>query len=184
MKKIILIISVILAAAVCIAGALWLFRGLSEKTGAAGGILPDRETNEKTAYSLQILKYDEIESEYIRGWVDKYRDAGIGQDGKAVYYTLSNDDYTAPLDMYLFMPEAKTYMGDITVSNVKVNESGAAVVLNIDAKDNISRKKDGADMILRLYVSGSPEDGKARSAKLIINGETYTCPSAAFTKFK
>ena len=185
MKKVLVIVSVVLIAAFCIIGVLWRFTDLfgTESASDTKGILLDAETNAESAYSMEILKYNDIEDDFVRRWIDKYREDGIAQDGSPVYYTLHNDP-TLPFKMYLFMPEAKTVMGDITLSNITVREWGSAIVLNIDTKDNIGKTKDGTDMILYLYATGTPETIMGKSEQLVINGVVYTCPSASFTRFE
>ena len=115
------------------------------------GVMLMKESNEESAYSLAILSFDEIGVEYVKTWIDSKKDSGIVND-QAVYYTLYNDNFDAPMEMYLYMPLAKEVMGDITLSNVTVNESGKALVLNVETKENISRTKDSTDLILHIYV--------------------------------
>jgi len=184
MKKRLIILVVILIAAVCVFGAIWLFTGISKTESETKGVLLDKETGEKSAYSIEILKYDEIESEYVKKWIDKYKEDGIGADGKPVYFALYNDNQSAPMEMYFYMPEAKTVMGDITLSDIRVKEWGAAAVLSIDTKDDIGRTKDGTDLILHIYVN-SPENAKCRSVLPVINGDDkIPCGSTDFTRFK
>jgi hypothetical protein len=127
------------------------------------------------------LTFDELESEYIKNWVNRNKQHGEA-NGKAVYYTLYDDNIYMPMEMYLFMPSAKEIMGDITLSNIKITESGAAIILNINAKNNIKRTKESTDLI--LHVTGSHEDAEARTERLVINGVTYTCPGATFTRLR
>jgi len=183
-KKLPIFITVFILIAVCVLGALWLFTGTLKPESETKGVLLDKETGEKSAYSIEILKYGEIESDYVKRWIDKYREDGIGGDGKPVYFALYNDNQSAPMEMYFYMPEAKSVMGDVTLSNIRVNEWGAAAVLTIDTKDNISRTKDGADLILHIYVN-SPENAKCRSVLPVINGDDkIPCGSTDFTKLK
>ena len=145
------------------------------------GVLLDKDTAEETVYSLEILNYDDIESEYVRNWADSKRGQG-SMNGQTVYYTLYNDVYDAPIEMYLYMPLAREVMGDITLSNIKVSERGKALVLDINTESDISRSKDGAEMIMRVYVSGAPERAKAKTDRLVVNGESFNCPGATFTR--
>ncbi|MCL2126304.1 MAG: hypothetical protein FWH33_10005 [Oscillospiraceae bacterium] len=145
------------------------------------GVMMMKDIEEESVYSLSILQYDEITVEYVKRWIDGKKDAGIVND-QPVYYTLYNDNFDIPMEMYLYMPLAQDFMGDIALSNVKVSESGKALVLNIETKDNISRTKDGTDLILHVYVEGNPDNADARTDRLYINGKQYNCPGATFTR--
>ena len=132
---------------------------------------------------MEILRYGQNESEYIRKWIDSKKDEGSSGD-KAVYYTLYNDVFEEPMEMYLYMPLAKEVMGDITLSNVRVNESGQGLVLNIDSTSNIKHTREGTDLILHVYVTGNPAQARAKTDRLFINGERYTCPSTTFARLR
>ena len=155
---------------------------LQQTQSQTAGILLDKDTSEKTVYSLEILSYDNIESEFVRNWADGKRSKGQ-MNGQTVYHTLYNDVYDKPIEMYLYMPHAREVMGDITLSNIKVSQRGKALVLNIDTDSDISHSKDGADMILRVFVTGAPEKAKAKTDRLIVNGKSFNCPGATFTPF-
>ena len=145
------------------------------------GTLLNRDTGEETAYSLEILNYDDLDSAFIKGWVDSKKDQG-SSNGQSVYYTLYNDANDEPMEMYLYMPSAKEVMGDLTLSDIRVSESGKALVLNIDTDSGIDHTLDGTNQILHVYVTGEPGKANAKTEKLIINGTSYKCPNATFTK--
>ena len=149
------------------------------------GVLIEKETGEESVYSLEILSLDEIETDAVKDWVNGSKEqASADADGKPVYYAVYRQDLDAPIEMYLFMPLAQAYMGDISLSNVRVYQSGAALVLDIETKDRISRKKASTDLILHVYVTGPPDQATAQSEWLIINGVKYDCPSYSFTKLR
>ena len=163
--------------------------------GRNKGVLLDRDTGEKTAYSLEIMGYDKIENDFIKNWVDSKRDQG-SVNGQPVYYTLYNDEFDAPIDMYLYMPLFKEVAGDITVSDIRVNEKGKALVLNInsDNTDNTDNdavqavqtaravQTEAGDVVFHVYVAGASEKAKAKTDRLFVNGEQYHCPGATFTR--
>jgi hypothetical protein len=140
------------------------------------GILLDKETNNESKYSLEILRYDELESELLKKWMDN---SGETTDGNnPVYYALYNNSSTN-LDIYLFMPAAKQIMGDVTVSDIKVTEAGAALIIYIDTDDTTTHTKESVDLILHIQaVSG---EATAKNERLIINGITYSCANTTFT---
>ena len=181
-----LTVIVVVLVFLCTAGAVYLFTDVFDPLfpkGETSGVLRHEGTNEQTAYYLEILRYDEIESGYARSWIDSRKDRGSVNE-RAVYHTLYNDDFELPMEMYLFMPLAQEIMGDITLSNVRVYESGNALVLNIDTKDNIRRTKDGTDLVLHIFADGSQDNADARTERLYINGSQYYCPGATFTKIR
>ena len=168
---------VILLGIILISGIL---KGAGKQTK---GVLINQNTGEPTVYSLEILRQDEIEIEYIKTWVDA-RAAEETTDGNPVYYTLYHDDFSVPMEMYLFMPNANEIMGDIDLSHIKVTESGTALVLNINTEKKMKRTREDKDLILHVYVEGAPDTATAKTDRLIINGETYNCPKSTFTKLK
>ena len=147
------------------------------------GVLKDLDTGEKTPYSMEILSYDGIENDYVRSWIDDKRTKGT-IDGKPVYYTLYNDNYEAPIEMYLFMPMAKDILGDISVSDILVSLNGDAILLNVEVKENISRDRLSDETILHLYATdASSDEAKAKTERLFINGERYGSPGSTFIRF-
>ena len=156
---------------------------LRHARGQIVGVLLDKDTSEETAYSLEILSNYDIESDFIKNWADTKKTQGE-KNGKAVYYTLYNDEYDAPLEMYMYMPLAKEVIGDIGLENIKVNESGKALVLNINTDSDISHIKDGSDMIFHIFVTGESEAANAKTDRLIVNGEPFYCAGATFTRLK
>jgi hypothetical protein len=144
------------------------------------GTLRDRDGRE-TAYHLEILSLDAVENVYVREWVERNRANGE-IDGKPVYYTLYNDELYEPMEFYLYMPSAKEVMGDVGMRNIRVEESGAALVLYIEAKDGVRRSKDGTDLILHVTVT-DPE-ARAKTERFFVNGTQYACPGATFTRLR
>ena len=150
-------------------------------------VLLSKDTGEETVYSLEILGYDDLKNEHAKNWVDNIgaqvgSGTHVSMGGKPVYYTLYNDEFDAPLEMYLFMPQGREVLGDITVSDIRASESGKALVLNIETGSEISWTSDSAGLILHVYVSGEPEKATARTERLIVNGDSYSCPVATFTR--
>ena len=188
-KKIILITGIVLVAALCVLGTLYFFTDVLEiplKQNQTSGTLLTKETNKKTPYLLDIVKYDDLDNENVKNWVTSKKESGK-IDGQSVYYTMYDNDFNTPIYMYLFMPDAKELMGDVTMSGIKAGENGEAVVLNVDIKDNISRTKESTDLIFRVYAEGSLEEAAATIVQLKINGKTYDCPAvngSSYTKLK
>jgi hypothetical protein len=182
-KRLTIVVISLLAFALFAAAALYLYKVLM-RPKPMHGVLLNYETNEETAYSLSILAFDEIENEFVKAWIE--RNKGTGEvDEKAVYYTVYGDNIIhAPLEMYLFMPNAREIMGDINLTDIKVRESGTAIVLNIETRKNIKRTKASTDLIFHVYVSGPPEQASAKTERLIINGEAYTNNGATFTRLR
>jgi len=142
------------------------------------GILLDKETNNESQYSFEILRYDEIENELLKKWMDNSI-AGETTDGEdPVYYALYNNS-SANLDIFLFMPEAQQVIGDVVLSNIRVTEAGNALIIYIDTDDTTTHTKGSKDLILRIQaISGI---ATAKNEKLIINGTTYSCANTTFT---
>jgi len=159
-----------------------LIRGASSQQipEQSTGVLLDKDTDKRTAYSIEIMDYHVIESDYIKNWADEKKNHGR-VNGQPVYYTLYNDEFDAPMDMYLYMPLIREAAGGIALSDIRVNESGKALVLNIDTDKKAVRAEQDEDVILHVYVSGAPENAMAKTDRLIINGERYDCPGATFT---
>jgi len=150
-------------------------------TNQSEGILLDKETNSDSRYSFEVLKYDEIENELLKKWMDNSI-AGETTDGKnPVYYALYNNSSTT-LDIYLFMPASKQVMGDVTLSNIRVTEAGTALIIYVDTDDKTTNTKDSTDLI--LHIQAVSDKAKARNERLIINGTTYSCANTTFTALK
>ena len=179
-KWIIVVIVVLVAAAAGIRTPL-----LSPKVFApepVEGVLHDLETDEKTAYTLEILPYGSLKSGYLKSWVDRKM---AGKDADRVgYHAVYHGDRDTPVEMYLLMPQAKEIMGDITLANIKASQSGALLTLNISTEDGISRKKESTDLILHLFVKEGEEKAAVKSVILVVNGKTYACLSTEFSSLK
>ena len=179
----VLIAVVALLLLLCVAGALYLFTGIFSPKAPpreTRGVLRHTDSNEETAYLLEVLEYDEIENDYIRSWIDD-KSGFATLSGKPVYHTLYGDNPSEPLDMYLYMPLARDVMGDVGLSNIRVSESGAALVISVETADNISRVMDSKDLILHIFVWDEGYEGSdVRTDRLYVNGARYNCPGATF----
>lgn len=145
------------------------------------GILLDKETNEASEYSLEVLRMGEIDNEFLIKWMETSMAGEIDDSDGPVYYALYNNS-SPSLDIYLFMPEAKAIMGDVTLLSTRITESGSALLIYIDTDEETQRSKESTDLILHIKaVSGST---KTKNERLIINGETYTCANTTFTALK
>jgi len=147
------------------------------------GILLDKETNNETKYWFEVLRYDEIENEFLKKWMDNSIAnetlAGEPADGEdPVYYTLYNNS-SANLDVYLFMPAGNHLMGDVILSNVRVTEANTALLIYIKTDNDTTHTKESKDLI--LHIQATSDTTKAKTEKLIIDGVTYTCANATFT---
>ena len=173
----------LLMSAIC---ALYLFTGVFDyfvPKGKTSGVLVNEETGADTAYSLEILSYENIDSELVKEWVDSKKDSP-DMNGIPIYHTLYHNDFEAPMEMYLFMPLAQDLFGDISLSNIRVSESGQAILIYVETKPSITRKKASYDLIMRVFVSGHKEEASARTERLYINGEFYYSPGATFSDLK
>jgi len=145
----------------------------------AGGILLDKETNSETNYWFKVLRYDEIDNEFLKKWMDNSI-AGETTDGEdPVYYALYNNS-SANLDIYLFMPAANQLMGDVVLSSVKVTEANTALIIYIETDNNTTHTKESKNLI--LHIQSTSDNTKTKTGKLIINGVTYSCANTTFTK--
>ena len=144
----------------------------------SAGILLDKETNSESQYSLEVLRYDEIESELLLKWMDNSISDDIADGEGPVYYALYNNS-SANLDIYLFMPAAKQLIGDVIHSDMKVIEANTALIIYIETDEKTTHTRESRDLILHIQaVSGI---AKAKTEKLIINGTTYSCANTTFT---
>ena len=184
-KRMIIIAPVVFVLALAIAGgAIFLFTDWfrPQAQPILKGTLTG-DTGAESAYSLEILKYGDIDSEYIKKWIDERKD-NRKYDGEPVYYTLNHDDVSTPIDIYIFMPDAKEIMGDISLPNIKVSEMGETLTIYIESKTNITKTKDSADLILHIYVENTSKSPTAITERLFINGKEYSRLGAKFTNLK
>ena len=144
------------------------------------GILLDKATNNETKYWFEVLRYDDIENEFLKKWMDNSI-AGEATDGEdPVYYALYNNS-SDNLDIYLFMPAANLLMGDVIHSGIRVTEANTALIIYVDTDDNTTRTKESRDLI--VHIQATSDTTKARTEKLIIDGVTYSCANTTFTSF-
>ena len=140
--------------------------------------LIDIETRKVSAYSFELLRMDDIKKESVKGWVNRIA-ASANPSDSPVYYTLYNNTGEG-MDMYLFMPDAKELIGDISRSNITISEAGTSLAVHIDTDEKTMYNRESKDLILHVYVSGNPEEANAKTEELIINGKTYSGVSTTF----
>ena len=142
------------------------------------GILLNKETNNETEYSFEVLSYDEIENEFLRKWMDNSIADETTDGENPVYYALHNNS-SDNLDIYLFMPAANLLMGDVILSSVKVTEAGTTLLIYVDTDEQTTHTKESKDLIIHIQaISGN---ATAKNERLIINTETYYCANTTFT---
>ena len=176
-KKLILILAAVLVLAV---GAGLFFWKLPFGGGEQQGLLKNA-AGEETPFKLEILALDDIVSEYVREKVEELRHEGTA-DGKSIFYTVYHNNFDMPMEAYIFMPDAKDIMGDVSVKNFTAETAGAALMLKVSTKPNIKRKKPSTDLILHITA----EDAKADVSMVVltINGEKYECLKDFYTRLK
>ena len=142
------------------------------------GMLLDKETNNESQYSFELLRYDEIESELLKKWMDNSLAGETTDDGEPVYYALYNNS-SANLDIYLFMPAAEQLIGDVLLSNIRITEANTALIIYIDTDDSTTHTRESKDLI--LHIQAISDMATAKNERLIINGTTYACANTTFT---
>jgi len=142
------------------------------------GTLLDKATNNETEYWFEVLRYNEIEDELLKKWMDNSLSAVTDDDGDPVYYSLYNNS-SDNLDVYLYMPDAKQIMGDVILSSIRVTEANTALIIYIETNSNTTYNKESRDLI--LHIQATSDTTKAKTDKLIIDGATYYCANATFT---
>jgi len=182
-KKIIIAAAVLLAVVLALAG-YFMFRGLDKADGEeqTSGLLLDKETDTASDYSVEIVSLDMIEYDNIKNWVAKSIEK-VPPEGKPVFYTLY-DNGSETLDMYIFMPAADEIIGDVNLSNMKIEKDGNEFVLHIGTDNKTTHTKSSTELILhiRTDLAGSSE---IRSNRLFVNGESYVRSDATFVpRFK
>jgi|GEM_PF-6213186 len=174
MKKI--IIWIIIAIAV-VGGGVTAFLLLNKKPDTAPKTeLVDVETQRKSAFSMDVLKKDDIVNEKIKQWLEDSISKGVDTDK---YYAIKNNA-DGNLNVYIYMPKAKEKIGDIDASNVKVTKAGSAVKLMITTDSKTTHEKASEDLILHVYLSEGGKAGDIKSELLVINDKTYFCDTATF----
>lgn len=141
------------------------------------GVLIDVKTNEESEYSMEILRQSEIENDKVLSWLnDCFKNQEDNEDNEK-YYTLKNMG-SKGIDLYLYMPNAKEIIGDITMSNIKVTEAGTALKLIVETNDKTKHTRESGDLILHIYVTNKDDATPIKSEMLIVNDKTYFCAAA------
>ena len=146
--------------------------------GKTKGVLIDRETGKASAYSVKILKMEDIEKDAVKGWLDRCIES-YGLREEQAYYTLYNNAAEG-MDMYLFMPEAKGGAGNISRSDIKVSKKGTSLMIYIDKEEETGYNKENTDLILHVYSNKKSGETKAKTERLIIDGKAYSSTSSTF----
>jgi hypothetical protein len=164
---------------ICALAALLISRGFNKAQPAqTSGVLIDIRTGADSGYSIAILRLDDIENDLVRDWAGGILRNEAAENDEC-YHTLYNNSSEA-MDMYLFSPAANKVIGGINVSNVRVTESGTALIISIDTDEDAGRVQDGADLILHIFATDLYEYAVATSEVLIVNGRIYTFISSTF----
>ena len=138
------------------------------------------ESELPTPFSVEILRYNDIESEKVRSWIDENAENGFVSE-RAVYYTMYHNDFESAMEMFLYMPLAGEIFGDISVANIRGGESGNALVLVIDSVESSTGIEDGKDLILHIFPTRESVESDLRTERLYVDGVRYFCLGASFT---
>jgi hypothetical protein len=171
------IIGAAILLAICILAAFLIFHDFGEtQPEQSEGVLLDIMTGEVSDYSLSLLRIDGIENNSVRNWARDIVNSERFRSNEG-YYTLYNNSSEA-MDMYLLSPVVNRIGDIIGISNVKVTESGTALIISIDTDGEIGDTED-TDLVLHIFTV-NPENTQAKSDLLIVNGRAYTYVSSTF----
>ena len=182
-RKVFSIVTVaVLVTITAVAAVLFFFTDIFKKTDRVlEGVLLDKDTGKETAYSIDILKHEDIKHAKVLNWIEKNKGGGDAK-GETVFYLLYNQS-DKKFDMYLFMPAAQDIIGDVSAADITVTEKETSVILNIDTKNIKTNTDESTDLILHVYLTGERENSMDKKGKLVIDGNEYTCGSSSYALF-
>jgi len=174
LKEIIPIIAIVIAIIITVV----VFTSSEEKTPSLV-LLADKNTGKDTSYAIEILKLNEIQNKTVCSWVEESQ-KNPETNGESIYYTLYNrsNDY---FDMYLFIPDAKNVVGNITFSNITITTTASALNLIIESSDD--KTKESTDLIFHIFVINDFESATARTEQLYVDNKKFINGGGSSAKF-